>query len=71
MAGLKRKCETSQEEGAKEETVVEEKRRRVEFQDVTVYHFNRRQGHICVPSQVRKMREMRVVTTPRHYSETS
>ena len=56
MAGVKRKCENSGEEGAKEEPVVEEKRRRVEFQDVTVYHFNRRQGHICVPSQVREGR---------------
>ncbi len=28
------------------------KKRRVMFQDVTVYYFNRRQGFICVPSQV-------------------
>jgi hypothetical protein len=29
------------------------KRRKLEFQDVTVFHFNRRQGFVCVPSQVR------------------
>jgi hypothetical protein len=28
------------------------KRRKLEFQDVTVFHFNRRQGFVCVPSQV-------------------
>ena len=28
------------------------KKRRVMFEDVTVYYFNRRQGFICVPSQV-------------------
>ena len=28
-----------------------EKRRRVEFQDVTIYRFARRQGYVCVPSQ--------------------
>ena len=28
------------------------KKRRVMFQDVTVYYFNRRQGFVCVPSQV-------------------
>ena len=30
------------------------KRRRVEFEDVTIYSFSRRQGHTCVPSQVRR-----------------
>ena len=57
MAGVKRKCDTEVEEDTevnqKSELVTEKKkRRRVEFQDVTVYHFNRRQGHVCVPSQV-------------------
>ena len=57
MAGVKRKCDTEVEEDTevnqKSEVVTEKKkRRRVEFQDVTVYHFNRRQGHVCVPSQV-------------------
>ena len=36
-----------------EEEGVREKRRRVEFRDVTIYNFKRRQGLVCVPSQVR------------------
>jgi hypothetical protein len=32
------------------------KRRKLEFQDVTVFHFNRRQGFVCVPSQVLQTR---------------
>ena len=36
-----------------EEEEVPAKRRRVEFQDVTIYNFNRRQGYTCVPSQVK------------------
>ena len=59
MAAAKRKCETG-ETGIKDEEcgedeenqVVNMKRRRVEFQDVTVYNFKRRQGYVCVPSQV-------------------
>ena len=47
------------EEGISEEVeeVVETKRRkRVMFENVTVFHFSRRQGHTCVPSQVRERR---------------
>lgn len=55
MAAAKRKCETvipGEEAGDDEENqVVTPKRRRVEFQDVTVYNFKRRQGYVCVPSQ--------------------
>jgi len=55
MAAAKRKCETvvqGEESGDDEENqVVTPKRRRVEFQDVTVYNFKRRQGYVCVPSQ--------------------
>jgi len=55
MAAAKRKCETEvQDEEVEEEEVqqvVSPKRRRVEFQDVTVYNFKRRQGYVCVPSQ--------------------
>ena len=58
MAVEKRKCETviQGEEGAEEEETqaLTPKRRRVEFQDVTVYNFKRRQGYVCVPSQVRQ-----------------
>ena len=61
MAGVKRKClrepglepeVDSQEVGAAGQ--VGAKRRRVEFEDVTIYSFSRRQGHTCVPSQVRR-----------------
>ena len=58
---MKRKClrepglepeVDSQEAGAAGQ--VGAKRRRVEFEDVTIYSFSRRQGHTCVPSQVRR-----------------
>ena len=59
MAAAKRKCETvipGEEAGDDEENqVVTPKRRRVEFQDVTVYNFKRRQGYVCVPSQVSRI----------------
>ena len=48
-----------EEEGISEEVeeAVETKRRkRVMFENVTVFHFSRRQGHTCVPSQVRERR---------------
>ena len=32
------------------------KRRKVEFRDVTIFNFKRRQGFVCVPSQVRLSR---------------
>jgi len=55
MALEKRKCETviQGEEGADQEDYQpsSSKRRRIEFQDVTVYNFKRRQGYVCVPSQ--------------------
>ena len=41
------------------EEVAEKKRRRVMFENVTVFHFSRRQGHTCVPSQVRGRRTWR------------
>ena len=48
----------SRQEGEQEEPEVEEgeervKKRKVEFQDVRVFRFDRRQGYVCVPSQVR------------------
>ena len=57
----KRKCEDEQEgqqalqQGQEDEQWPggREKRRKVEFGDVTIYNFKRRQGFICVPSQVR------------------
>lgn len=52
----KRKCPDVNEEGEEEqsqEEVIEKKRRRVMFENVRVFHFSRRQGHTCVPSQVR------------------
>ena len=59
MAAAKRKCETvipGEEAGDDEENqVVTPKRRRGEFQDVTVYNFKRRQGYVCVPSQVSRI----------------
>jgi hypothetical protein len=60
MAGAKRKL-LEEKGGEKEEEGDRErgtamtwgrKRRKLEFQDVTVFHFNRRQGFVCVPSQV-------------------
>ena len=58
MAGVKRKClrepglepEVDSHEAGSEGQAA--KRRRVEFEDVTIYSFSRRQGHTCVPSQV-------------------
>ena len=59
MAAVKRKC--VREPGPEPEVDSAEagaagqrgaKRRRVEFEDVTIYSFDRRQGHTCVPSQV-------------------
>ena len=59
MAAVKRKC--LREPGLEPEVDSQEavsagqvgaKRRRVEFEDVTIYSFSRRQGHTCVPSQV-------------------
>ena len=54
----KRKYPEEEEEGISEEVeeVVEKKRKRVMFENVTVFHFSRRQGHTCVPSQVRERR---------------
>ena len=57
----KRKCEDEQggqqalQQGQEDEQWPggREKRRKVEFGDVTIYNFKRRQGFICVPSQVR------------------
>ena len=62
MASVKRKCQTEdndEEQGDLKETSEEKeevpaKKRRIEFQDVTIYNFNRRQGYTCVPSQVYK-----------------
>ena len=55
MASMrKRKCpEEEQGEHSQEEEVIEKKRRRVMFENVRVFHFSRRQGNTCVPSQVR------------------
>ena len=60
MASVKRKCQTEdndeEQEDVKEPEEKEEvpvKKRKVEFQDVTIYNFNRRQGYTCVPSQVK------------------
>ena len=62
MDTVKRKCQTedegeevkdnSEDTGKHENYQPTEKKRRIEFQDVTIYNFNRRQGYICVPSQV-------------------
>ena len=49
MSATKRKSQQQEEEWE----AVREKRRRVEFTDVTIYSFKRRQGFVCVPSQVR------------------
>ena len=49
----KRKCPEEGEEHIEEEEVIEKKRRRVMFENVRVFHFSRRQGNTCVPSQVR------------------
>ena len=49
MSATKRKSHQEEEEWEG----VREKRRRVEFTDVTIYSFKRRQGFVCVPSQVR------------------
>ena len=50
MAGAKRKPDVvGGEEPARK------RRRRVLFQDVTVFYFNRRQGFVCVPSQVGRL----------------
>ena len=51
MSATKRKSHQEDEEEQWE--AVREKRRRVEFTDVTIYSFKRRQGFVCVPSQVR------------------
>ena len=53
MATTKRKCQDCRPEEEEEEEGVREKRRRVEWRDVTIYNFKRRQGFVCVPSQVR------------------
>ena len=72
MAGVKRKClrepglepeVDSQEAGSEGQAA---KRRRVEFEDVTIYSFSRRQGHTCVPSQVSRHPEQ-----PRYELTTS
>ena len=58
-SGVRKRKYPEEEEGVSEEVeeVVETKRRkRVMFENVTVFHFSRRQGHTCVPSQVRKRR---------------
>merc|ERR1719422_91433 len=59
MASVKRKCQTEDndeeqedlKETSEEKEEVPAKKRRIEFQDVTIYNFNRRQGYTCVPSQ--------------------
>jgi len=59
MAWVKRKCQTEDndeeqedlKETSEEKEEVPAKKRRIEFQDVTIYNFNRRQGYTCVPSQ--------------------
>ena len=51
MSGPKRKADDTSLLPALGEPA-KKKRRRVVFQDVTVYYFNRRQGFVCVPSQV-------------------
>ena len=53
MATSKRKCQDRRPEEEEELEGVREKRRRVEWRDVTIYNFKRRQGFVCVPSQVR------------------
>ena len=57
----KRKYPDTEEEEMEKHThgkeeVTDKKRRRVMFENVTVFHFSRRQGHTCVPSQVRGRR---------------
>ena len=57
MAAVKRKCVREPEVDSPEAGAAGlggAKRRRVEFEDVTIYSFDRRQGHTCVPSQVRQ-----------------
>lgn len=69
-ATRKRKHPEEEEEQGEElseevEEVAEKKRRRVMFENVTVFHFSRRQGHTCVPSQVRGRRtDHRGYTSP-------
>ena len=58
--------EEQQEEHGQEAEVTEKKRRRVMFENVRVFHFSRRQGHTCVPSQVRD-RDQRVITQANFY----
>ena len=60
-ATRKRKHPEEEHEEVSEEVEVEaeKKRRRVMFENVTVFHFSRRQGHTCVPSQVRGRRTLR------------
>ena len=60
MAAVKRKCvrepglepEVDSPEAGAAAGLGGTKRRRVEFEDVTIYSFDRRQGDTCVPSQV-------------------
>ena len=55
MAAVKRKCVREPEVDSPEAGAAGlggAKRRRVEFEDVTIYSFDRRQGDTCVPSQV-------------------
>ena len=47
------KLDEEEEEEEEKWEGVREKRRKVEFRDVTIFNFKRRQGFICVPSQVR------------------
>ena len=60
--------EEQQEDDSKEtEEVTENKRRRVMFENVRVFHFSRRQGHTCVPSQVRDRDQREVITQATFY----
>ena len=67
MATSKRKSQDQQgeQEEEQEEELGQEKeeweelrkkRRRVEFREVTIFNFKRRQGFVCVPSQARLIR---------------
>ena len=59
--------EQQEEHGQEVEEVTENKRRRVMFENVRVFHFSRRQGHTCVPSQVRDRDQREVMTQANFY----
>ena len=52
MASKRSRQEGEQEEPEGEEGEERAKKRKVEFRDVKVFRFDRRQGYVCVPSQV-------------------